>query len=74
MKYEKIKEYKEEKFRRITGLKKRTYEKCVEILRAKYKEEHIKNVRKSGRKSKLTIEDKLWRHWNICENIGHMHI
>lgn len=59
MKYEKIKEYKEEKFRRITGLKKKTYEKCVEILRAKYKEEHIKNVRKSGRKSKLTIEDKL---------------
>ena len=59
MKYEKIKEYKEEKFRRITRLKKKTYEKCVEILKAKYREEHIKNVRKSGRKSKLTIEDKL---------------
>ena len=59
MKYEKIKKYREEKFRRITGLKKRTYEECVEILKAKYKEEHIKNVRKSGRESKLTIEDKL---------------
>lgn len=59
MKYEKIKKYREEKFRRIIGLKKRTYEKCVEILKAKYKEEHIKNVRKSGRESKLTIEDKL---------------
>ena len=59
MKYEKIKEYKEEKNRRIIGLKKKTYEKCVEILRAKYKEEHIKNVRKSGRKSKLSIEDKM---------------
>ena len=59
MKYEKIKEYKDEKFRRITGLKERTYEKCVEILRVRYKEEHIKNKRKSGRKSKLTIEDKL---------------
>ena len=59
MKYEKINKYKDEKFRRITGLKKKTYEKCVEILRAKYKEEHVKNVRKSGRKSKLTIEDKL---------------
>ena len=31
MKYEKIKEYNDKKFRRITGLKKRTYEKCVEI-------------------------------------------
>ena len=44
MKYEKIKKYREEKFRRITGLKKKTYEKCVEILRAKYKEGHIKRV------------------------------
>ena len=59
MKYEKIKEYRDEKFRRITGLKRKTYEKCVEILRAKYREEQIKNVRKSGRKSKLSIEDKL---------------
>ena len=59
MKYEKINKYKDEKFRRITGLKKKAYEKCVEILRAKYKEEHVKNVRKSGRRSKLTIEDKL---------------
>ena len=39
MKYEKIKEYKEEKFRRITGVKKKTYEKCVKILRAKCKKE-----------------------------------
>ena len=75
MKYEKIKKYRDEKFRRITGLKERTYEKCVEILKAKYKEEHIKNVRKSGRKSKLTIEDKLLAtHWNICENIGNIAI
>ena len=59
MKYEKIKEYRDEKFRRITGLKRKTYEKCVEILRAKYREEQIKNVRKSGRESKLSIEDKL---------------
>ena len=57
--YEKIKEYRDEKFRRITGLKRKTYEKCVEILRAKYREEQIKNVRKSGRESKLSIEDKL---------------
>lgn len=28
MKYEKINKYKDEKFRRITGLKKKTYEKC----------------------------------------------
>jgi len=59
MKYEIIKNYEPEKFRRITGLKPETFEKCLEILNKKYSEEHAKNVRKSGRKSKLTMEDKL---------------
>jgi hypothetical protein len=59
MKYEIIKEYEEEKFRRISGLKKKTFGVAVEILKAKYAKEHINNVRKSGRKPKLTIEDKL---------------
>jgi uncharacterized Fe-S cluster-containing radical SAM superfamily protein len=58
MKYENIKNYQPEKFRRITGLKFETFEKCLKILNKKYTEEHSKNVRKSGRKSKLSI-DKL---------------
>ena len=33
MKYEIIKEYKEEQFRRITGVKRATFEKMVEILK-----------------------------------------
>lgn len=59
MKYEKIKNYSPEDFRRITGLKIETFKKCIEILNKKYSEEHKKNVRKSGRKSKLSMEDKL---------------
>lgn len=59
MKYENIKNYGPEKFRRITGIEIETYKKCVEILNKKYAEEHAKNVRKSGRKSKLSMEDKL---------------
>ena len=59
MKYEIIKRYKCEKFRRIKGIKRETFEKCVEILNNKYEKEHKKNERKSGRKSKLTMEDKL---------------
>ncbi len=59
MKYENIKNYGPEKFRRITGLKIETYKKCIEILNKKYSEEHAKNVRRSGRKSKLSMEDKL---------------
>jgi len=59
MKYENIKEYTDEKFRRICGMKRKTFEKAQEILNAKYAEEHTQNVRKSGRKPKLSMEDKL---------------
>jgi transposase-like protein len=59
MKYEIIKNYEPEKFRRITGLKPETFKKCLEILNKKHAEEHAKNVRNSGRKPKLTMENKL---------------
>ena len=59
MKYENIKDYPCAKFRRICGMKKQTFKKAIEILNAKYTEEHSKNVRKSGRKPKLCMEDKL---------------
>lgn len=59
MKYENIKKYSEESFRRVTGVKKSTFVKMVEILNDKYAEEHSKNIRKSGRKPKLCMEEKL---------------
>ena len=59
MKYENIKNYKEEDFRRITGVNPSTYAKMIEILNKKYNEEHSKNTRKSGRKAKLSMEEKL---------------
>jgi len=55
MKYEKIKKYKDEKFRRITGVKRVTFEKMIEILKAAYAKKH----KRRGRHSKLTIEDML---------------
>ena len=59
MKYANINDYTDEKFRRICGMKRKTFEKALEILKAKYSEEHSKNVRNSGRKPKLCMEDKL---------------
>jgi len=59
MKYEIIKNYEPEKFRRIRGLKIETFEKCLEILNKKHAEEQAKNIRKSVRKPKLSMEDKL---------------
>jgi len=55
MKYEKIAKYSNTKFRRITGVKRATFDKMVEILQKGYAEKH----RRRGRKPKLSIEDLL---------------
>ena len=55
MKYEKITEYSNTKFRRITGVKRATFDKMVEILRKGYGEKH----RHCGRTPKQSIENLL---------------
>ena len=55
MKYEKLAEYSNTKFRRITGVKRATFDKMVEILRKGYAEK----PRRRGRTPKLSIEDLL---------------
>ena len=75
MKYENIKNYRREKFRRITGLKIETYKKCIEILNKKHSEEHAKNVWKSVRKYKLSMENKLLAILKyLCEYLTYAHI
>jgi len=55
MKYENIKGYKEEKFRRITGVRRTTFEKMLEILKT------AETIRRSkgGPKPQLALEDML---------------
>ena len=55
MKYNKIKNIRAEEFRRLTGVKKITFEKMVEIL--KNAESHKKA--QGGKPNKLLIEDRL---------------
>ena len=55
MRYESIKEIEEEKFRRLTGVKKSTFEKMISILK---EADQIKKAR-GGRKNKLSLEDRL---------------
>jgi hypothetical protein len=55
MKYELIKTYSDEKFRRITGVKRATFAKMDEILRRAYAVKHLRR----GRTAKLCIEDML---------------
>ena len=55
MKYEKLVEYSNTKFRRITGVKRAKFDKMVEILQKGYAEKH----RRRGRTPKLSIEELL---------------
>ena len=55
MKYEKIMNYSGSKFRRITGVKRSTFEKMVEILKKGYASKH----QQRERHQKLSIEDLL---------------
>lgn len=55
MKYENIKQLEDEKFRRLTGIKRPTFEKMIGIL----SEEDKKKKARGGRKNKLCMEDRL---------------
>ena len=72
MKYENIKEYDEKQFRRITGVKRATFNKMIEILKKSYAEKHSRR----GRKPKLSIENQLlaaleyWREYRTYAHIA----
>ena len=55
MKYNQIKELTDEKFRRLTGVKRSTFDKMAKILRDADKQKKAKG----GRKNKLIIENQL---------------
>ncbi len=55
MKYEIIADYSNTKFRQITGVKRATFQKMVDILQEAYAVKH----RRRGSASKLSIEDLL---------------
>ena len=55
MKYDQIEEFSDEQFRRLTGVKRSTFKKMIEILR---EADHKKKTR-GGRKSKLSLENRL---------------
>ena len=55
MRYKALKEFKDEEFRRLTGVKLPTFSKMVDILR----QADIQKKSQGGRKNKLSIEDQL---------------
>jgi hypothetical protein len=72
MKYEKMKKYGEGKFRRVTGMRRRTFNKMIEIIEAA---EKIRRS-KGGPKPSLMIEDMLlatleyWREYRTYLHIS----
>ncbi len=55
MKYDRIKNMNDEGFRRLTGVKHKTFNRMIEIL----KEADTQKKKRGGRKNKLCIEDQL---------------
>ncbi|KIC76337.1 hypothetical protein DB42_DW00010, partial [Neochlamydia sp. EPS4] len=55
MKFDKIEKLDDERFRRLTGVKRPTFDKMVQILQEADKAKKIKG----GRKYKLSLEDML---------------
>ena len=55
MKYDQIENLSDEQFRRLTGVKKNTFKKMMTFLSEAEKKKKIKG----GRKSKLSLEDRL---------------
>ena len=55
MKYNKIEKIKTEEFRRLTGVKRTTFDRMVEILRASEAQKKFQG----GKPNKLSIEDRL---------------
>jgi Helix-turn-helix of DDE superfamily endonuclease len=53
MKLENLSKLSERQFRRVTGVKRKTFNKMVELVSEKYKEKHAKG----GRPHSLTIEE-----------------
>jgi hypothetical protein len=70
MKYEKIKEYADGKFRRISGVKRKTFEEMIEILRKAYAAKQSKGVRTGT----LTHEDTLLSTLEYLEYRTYAHI
>ena len=72
MKHDKMKEYGEGKFRRVTGVRRKTFGKIVEILKVAETERRSKG----GPNPKLSIEDMLlatleyWREYRTYAHIA----
>ncbi len=72
MKYETVSNYPDEKFRRITGVKRKTFDKMIEILTSAYQQKHTQG----GRNAKLSISAMLlaaleyWREYRTYAHIA----
>lgn len=59
MKFEKIRQFSDAKFRRITGVKSATFGKMVEIVKNDVAEKKNQQAAPGGRKPKLSVEDQV---------------
>jgi hypothetical protein len=76
MKLETLEHISEAQFRRVTGVKRQTFNKMVEVVRAAYEKKRSKVKNGAGRPPKLSIEDRILmtleylREYRTYVNIG----
>src|SRR5882757_4151967 len=72
MLFEEVSALRDEKFRRLTGMKRSTFERCLEILR---EGERVQKAR-GGRRNQLSLENRLlmslcyWREYRTYFHIA----
>ncbi|BBI18091.1 ISRin1, transposase orfA [Neochlamydia sp. S13] len=66
MKFDKIEKLDDKRFRRLTGVKRTTFDKMVQILQQADKAKKIKG----GRKYKLSLENMLWMALEYMREYG----
>jgi len=72
--YEKIMKLKEKEFKRITGVTREVYEKMLEVLREKYKEEHEEGGQPGlCVEMRLTLALEYWREYRTYEHMANDH-
>ena len=68
MKYEQIRNLLDEQFRRLTGVKRQTFEKMVKILAEDDKNKKIKG----GRKNKLSLRKPTFNGFGVYKRVSNL--
>jgi len=72
--YEKIDKIEGKEFKRITGVTREVFEKMLEVLKKKYKEDHARGGQTGmSVEMRLTLALEYWREYRTYEHMSNDH-